>query len=76
MTGSHRRFAKQIAEPAEKHEPSLAKGTMCVCVCVCPPVCGVETERLFARLPRVVTMMPFPVITFYVKFLRSSGNNS
>ena len=48
----------------------------CVCVCVCTPVCRAETERLFARLPRVVTMMPFPVITFYIEFLASSGNNS
>ena len=76
MPGSHRRFGKQRAEPAEKHEPSLAKETICVCVCVCTPVCRAETERLFARLPRVVTMMPFPVITFYIEFLASSGNNS
>ena len=68
MPGSNRLFGKQIAEPAEKHEPSLAKEIKCVC--------RVETERLFARLPTVVTMMPFPVITFYIKFLRSSGYNS
>ena len=76
MPGSNRLFGQQIAELAEKHEPSLAKEIACVCVCVCVCVFRVEPERLLAQLLKVVTMMSFPVITFYIKFLRSSGNNS
>ena len=78
MPGSDHLFVKQTAEPAAKHEPSLAEEIKCVCVCVCVfmRMCRVETERLFALLPTVVTMMPFPIITFYIIFLCSSGNNS